>query len=139
MSTTYLSLKWTTSRAHDTYGYNVVTLTDQRTGKRYRAMGGGYDMVGTVLGSWLQDTHQTELRAIADAHGPSTEHRGQIADHYGMYRWEQDGPVTLDGACGLDSMTRIAREIGVSMERTYKPTGHNRGETTGWFIAEDDA
>jgi hypothetical protein len=98
-------------------------------------MGGGYDMVGTVFGNWLADTHQSQLVALADTNGPSTEHRGQVAHLYGMYRWAPAGPVTLDGACGLESMMRIAKSIGVEPERTYKPSGPNRGETTGWIVA----
>ena len=136
---TYLGIRWSISRGRETYGYNIVTLTDETTGKRFRAMGGGYDMVGTVFGHWLAATYPTELAAIADRQGPSTEHRGQVADRYGMYRWEPAGPVTLDGACGLESMQRIARELGVELERTYKRTGPNRGETTGWVVTASDS
>lgn len=136
---TYLRITHGTSKGRETYGYAIVTVHDESTGKRYSCNGGGYDMVGTSLGQWLADTHQDELRAIADKYGPSTEHRGQIADHYGMYRWETDGPVTLDGACGLESIQRIAREIGLELERTYVHTGPNRGNTTGWIVTEEGA
>lgn len=133
---TYLGLKWTTSRGRETYGYNVVTLTDQRTGKRYRAMGGGYDMVGTVFGEWLQETHQDELVQLAAREGwedPQAT-RKQVKGFYGAFAYP-DGKIILDGGCGLESMRRIAEVIGVQLERTYKPTGRNRGETTGWFVA----
>lgn len=136
MSTdTQLSLKWTVSRARDTYGYNVVTLTDAATGKRHRRSGGGYDMTGAVLGSWLQDAYQDELVALADACGSSTEFPGQVAGWYGMYRWRADGPVALNGACGVASMQAIAEGIGVRLTRTYTPTGNNHSAMTGWVVS----
>lgn len=49
----FLALKWTVSRARDTHGYNVVTLTDTSTDRSFRAIGGGYDMEGTVFAEWL--------------------------------------------------------------------------------------
>lgn len=134
---TYLSLRWTTSKAHDTYGYNVVTLTDESTGKRYRAMGGGYDMVGTVFGHWLEDNYQL---TISRGHPGNlrTIREGldglDVAEFYGARRRE-DGTVALDGACGIESMLSIAKALGVKLERTYKRTGANRGETTGWVVA----
>ncbi|HKN42978.1 MAG TPA: hypothetical protein VJW23_03575 [Propionibacteriaceae bacterium] len=133
---TYLSLKWTTSRAHDTYGYNVITLTDERTGKKYRAMGGGYDMVGTVFADWLSDTHRDELRDWAGPLGwenPEATVK-QVKGFYGAIQMPT-GRVRLDGACGLDSIMRVARALGLEIERTFKPTGPSRGETTGWFVS----
>jgi hypothetical protein len=50
--TLYAKFKWTVSRGRDTYGYNICTLYID--GKRVaRCNGGGYDMQGTCLGSWL--------------------------------------------------------------------------------------
>lgn len=133
---TYLGLKWTTSRARDTFGYNVVTLTDQRDGKRYRAMGGGYDMVGTVFGEWLQETHQPELVELAAREGwedPEAT-RKQVKGFYGAFAYP-DGRIVLDGGCGIESMMRIARALGLEIERTYVPKGRNRGDTTGWLVS----
>ena len=133
---TTLRLRWSISRGRDTYGYNICTVIDERTGKRYSCNGGGYDMTGTSFGHWLTDVRQSELRALAAKHGVSTEHRGQVKDFYGMYQWEPDGPVVLDGACGLESMMRVARAVGLGIERTYVEAGAKRGETTGWVITD---
>ena len=55
------------SRGRDTYGYNMVTLSSN-TGKRFRAMGGGYDMHGQVMGEYVQfNASPDRLRAVADA------------------------------------------------------------------------
>lgn len=47
----HLIITHTKSRARDTYGYNVITLWDGKD--HFKACGGGYDMIGTVLGDWL--------------------------------------------------------------------------------------
>ncbi len=131
---TYLALKWSASRGRDTYGDNICTLTDQETGKRFRCNGGGYDMVGTVLGEWLEDRYQGRLQALAAETGTTPAGvRAQLDGFYGLYVTD-DGRVYADGACGLDSMTRVARAIGLAFDRTYKPSGRSRGETTGWLV-----
>lgn len=129
---TLLELGWGISRGRDTYGYNIRRLLDTSTGKRYRCMGGGYDMTGTVFAEWLQDVHQDRLRAIGrQAHGhyvPGEKGWQRGADNadglYGMTAYayaERVGVqrVTLDGACGIDSMVRIAEAIGLVVRRIY--------------------
>lgn len=134
--TTTLRLRWSISRGRDTYGYNICTVIDEQTGKRYSCNGGGYDMTGTSFGHWLADVRQPQLKALAAEHGVSTEHRGQVKDFYGMYQWEPNGPVSLDGACGLESIMRIAKAVGLNIQRTYVEEGTTRGETTGWIITD---
>lgn len=117
MTTTHvLRLKWTTSRGQDTYGWNICTLVDETTGQRYRTTGGGYDMAGAVFGDWLQETAQARLRAL-----PTLD--------YGARRHES-GNVTLDGACGLSSMLRLAEAVGADVTRTHD----RKGNTTGWLV-----
>ena len=56
------------SRGRDTYGYNTVTLTSSAQGKKFRCMGGGYDMHGQVLGEYVQYcATQEQLRAAVSA------------------------------------------------------------------------
>ena len=56
------------SRGRDTYGYNIVTLTSSAQGKKFRCMGGGYDMHGQVLGEYVQYcATQEQLRAAVSA------------------------------------------------------------------------
>lgn len=137
MHATHLSLKWSISRAADTYGYNRVTLTDDSTGKRYACVGGGYDMVGTVLGAWLQDVHADALLTIADrAH----QHRSELDRRtneapdalYGMTSSYKNAAlrsahVYLDGACGESSMVRIAEAAGLSVTSEHNRKGHGTG------------
>ena len=100
MKTRYLEFKWTISRAQETYGYNIVTLQGTHTSKKFRAVGGGYDMQGAVFGEWLQATYPKELRA----------NRAEIGDLSGAY--VDDDGVNLDGSCGLETMIEIAEVIG---------------------------
>jgi hypothetical protein len=141
MSTTYLRVKWSTSRARDTYGYNIVSILDETTGKRFRATGGGYDMTGSAFGEWLQTTFQDRLTAISNrAHmvwtdkgnGEPWKHVSSERGLYGMSFYTHDGRVVLDGACGLSSMERIAEAIGLSVKHTVNASGH----TTGFIITD---
>jgi len=135
--TEYLSVKWTTSKAGDTYGYNRVTLRDE-SGHKYVVIGAvGYDMTGTVFAEWLTDTHQDELRAIAGrAHHTYVDGR-PIANASGMYGMtayvNSTGEVLhvyLDGACDLESVRRIAEALGVSARSTHD----RKGNTTGFVV-----
>lgn len=131
MSDTYLEIKWTISRGRDTYGYNIVTVIDSTTGKRYRAMGGGYDMTGAAFGEWLQDVAQDRLLAIKErAH--RYNYANNCGDLYGM-RWIDRTPhgeperVTVDGACGLESMRTIAEAAGMSVRALVNRQGNVNG------------
>jgi len=55
-----LHFKWTISRARDSYGYNIVTLKVNDI-KKSACNGGGYDMMGTVLGNYIARTFKDEL------------------------------------------------------------------------------
>ena len=118
----HLSLSWSVSKGANTYGYNICRLDDRNNGKRFRCMGGGYDMIGTVFGEWLQHYYQAELLKIKDG------------GFYGMTYLANKNKVSIDGACGIESMIRIAEAIGLEVERDYIATGRRRGETIGWFI-----
>lgn len=68
-----LEFKWTVSRGRDTYGYNICTLyVDGR--KVSRCNGGGYDMKGTCLGTWIAQEFADELRALTPADMPPQSH-----------------------------------------------------------------
>lgn len=147
MTTHVLRLGYGTSRGRDTYGYNIVRLTDETTGRTFRTVGGGYDMRGTVLADWLVDTCQDHLVAIADrayyvAPASGGYRRTDAPDAlYGMARYEYGDAkpiapvrVHVDGACGEDSVMRILETIGATVTRTFVHTGRRRGETTGWLV-----
>lgn len=135
--TTVLQLSTSTSRGRDTYGYTIVRLDDTTTGKRYRCMGGGYDMVGTVLAEWLQETQQERLLAIGDRayyrHTGAEPMTRIEAGLYGMtYHVGSTDRVTLDGACGLESMRRIAEAVGLEVRRLVS----KRGSVTGFVVTD---
>jgi hypothetical protein len=122
----YLQLKWTTSRARDTYGYNIVTLTDSDTGKKYRATGGGYDMTGTVVGEWLAGAADPD-----DAPATINDRTRNDSGLYGMTTHRSPKMtrtwVTLDGGCGLQSMRTIAEAIGMKVTATIDRKGNATG------------
>lgn len=146
MSSTYLRLSYGTSRGRDTYGYNIVTLTDENSWpvKRFRCMGGGYDMVGTVLADWAVATHQDRLLELADrayyvspAEGDLRVMSDDPDRFYGMWRYEYGNAVPIapvrvgiDGACGVESVHRILKAAGLVLTRTHD----RRGNTTGWTV-----
>jgi hypothetical protein len=128
----YLAVKWTVSRGQDTYGYNICTVRPQ-SGKAYRCSGGGYDMLGTCVGDWLEDVYQERLVAIRDrAYDASTRDSGRVQSLspdrlYGMtWNWEKE-TVTLDGGCGIESILKIADAIGLHLMRTHDRKGHTDG------------
>jgi hypothetical protein len=141
MKLNYLKLSWSVSRGRDTYGYNICRL-DSRSGHRYRCSGGGYDMVGKVFGDWLQSEHQTELRELV-ADLPKVPYGStswlQIAEDvnpsfYGLTIRPDDGLVILDGACGIESMRRIARALGLSVSSDC----NKKGNAVGYFISVEE-
>ena len=140
-----LSVSWSTSRGVNSYGWNICRLDDNRTGKRYRTCGGGYDMIGTVLGEWLADVYQDRLRIIGDKAGSYYSKAGGYHSHrtedgrnpargyyYGMTRNDDTGRITLDGACGSSTMRGIAKAIGVTLTSYCD----KKGRVLGYFISD---
>jgi len=125
-------------RGRDTYGWTLVTLTDPSTGKRYRARGGGYDMIGSALGDFIEDRYQNRLRTLAK---PSASKTGKHIYHsegllYGMLRDNDTGAVMLDGGCGISAMKSIAAQIGLSCEGTFRRRGKRRNLESGYKIRD---
>jgi hypothetical protein len=141
-TTTKLTVSWGISRGRETAGWNISRLRDDSTGKRYRCMGGGYDMQGTTFGEWLQDTYQTRLQGIAyrahmrwtrtDNDGPWDMVKNDDG-LYGMSFYTHDGRVVLDGGCGFRSMERIAEAIGLTVRTTVNRKGH----ATGYIVTDN--
>ena len=127
---TYYEIKWTTSRAQDSYGYNIATLINTNTGDKYKTCGGGYDMTGTVLGDMLTAEHQTAIykkRFRAHYRRDKKAHKVTGKDNalYGMTHDAENKRVYLDGACGECSMYKIASECGVKIECVYDRSKRN--------------
>lgn len=108
-----ISIKYGTSRAAETYGWNRVTL--QAVGEPVKAVecGGGYDMFGSALATIMVKMFQHELNKWAEANPD------KIETYYGLTVRDQ-GRVTLDGGCGYGCMERILKEcLGVSYRYLY--------------------
>ena len=135
-----LEFRHTTSRGRNTYGYSIVTLYADGA-KVARCSGGGYDMQGTVLGDYIQDSFQTELLAIRDRADyafrqtvyPKLFKTMNINTLYGMTFHEsykskanRNVPprVVLDGETGFSSMESVLRAIGWSITN-MRTTGRN--------------
>ena len=124
-----LRFAWSTSRARETYGYNICTLYLVRpNGHEVRAArcnGGGYDMQGTALGSWMQDFFRDDLKKLSSDIGSNTPWNTRGAFYglsfwdgkRGKYRktWKPGYTVYLDGGCGFSSMEHILNALGLSL------------------------
>lgn len=141
LAITRLNLSWSTSKGRETYGYNIARLDDNKTKKRFKCMGGGYDMTGTVFGDWLASTYQERLLAICDqAHTTwylegNTPIRLPNRDGglYGMTYNADLKQVRLDGGCGINSMIKIAEAIGLEVQTT----SNKRGHCIGFIVSEE--
>ena len=127
---TFLTVKHSISKAADTYGYNRVTLICQDTGERYACVGGGYDMLGTCLGDYLQANHQMQLaelvlQAYNIYNGRTLSDNGHTGNKlYGLTYDSINNAMLLDGACGFESMVKIAREAGLTVNLYHDKKGH---------------
>ena len=140
MKINHLSISWTTSRGQDTYGWNICRLDSRQSGRRYKTMGGGYDMLGTVFGDWLESEYQRELVELVDrlplvdcgypVAGYMKVGENALPRYYGL-TVKPDGSVSLDGACGHSCMVRIAEAIGLEVQWE----GNKKGHTVGYFVA----
>ena len=127
-----LSIKWTTSRARETYGYTVCTLYLNRyngnSEKTARCSGGGYDLAGTVLGSFIHRFFRDDLKKLASSNGDGDRwnHKNTF---YGLSFWDSERKkyrkhwrpglvIFTDGGCGFSCMERILNALGVTL--TYK-------------------
>jgi len=130
-----LKFKWTTSKARDSYGYNICTLFVNNE-RRTRCNGGGYDMQGTCLGNWIARQFEKKLLEFKkDFYGltfhdpdwkPSEEiiEREEQGKSLGLERYQdfykQSSKLStkkhtipqIDGACGFSSVSNILNHIG---------------------------
>lgn len=129
MSTTTITLTWSISKARDTDGYNVLTLREE--GKKICGCnGGGYDMVGAVLGNYLAYKYPEKLRALTTAYtglcfyDPTydpgqahSEHGGTIAEAEAAGK--SLGLERYQAAYAAASPTATARHTQPSIDGAY--------------------
>jgi hypothetical protein len=136
----FLSISWGVSRGVDSYGYNICRLDSRASGKRYRTCGGGYDMLGTVLGQYLENEHSEELtQLVNDLMRDPANYKDagyQVAGYikfnnlYGMTYNLKTRKISLDGGCGTSSMQTIGEAIGLE----FQWVGNRKGNTIGYII-----
>ena len=127
MTERFLKYRTGISRGRETFGYAIVSLESFETGKRYRCNGGGYDMLGTVLGNWLSDRYQSEMLAYLESLGMkpgdwATSRDGAKANgwHYGTHI-SKKGIAGIDGATGQSNVIELARRMGIIIESVSTP------------------
>jgi len=130
-----LKFKWTTSKARDSYGYNVCTLLVNRE-KKARCNGGGYDMQGTCLGDWIAKEFEKGLLKFKQDfygltyHNPNWQPTDEtiekekkdgfvgLARYQDFYKQSSKLPTEkhtipqIDGACGFSSVEKILNNLG---------------------------
>ena len=106
-----------TSKARDSYGYNIVTLY-RGLRRETSCNGGGYDMKGTCLGQFMGKHVADYFPGILKL--KSTEYYG--LDFYDSikrkYRkhYRPEYSLCLDGGCGLSSMEKILNALGLCLK-----------------------
>ena len=122
-----LTFNWTTSRARDSYGYNICTLKDYKGEKIASTCGGGYDMKGTVLGEMINKYFTHELKKLVANSGSMNTPSGFYGlSHYNpkakthkrrfLKRATSQTQTYVDGGCGFDSMRGILEKIGFKLQ-----------------------
>ena len=102
-----LNFKW--SRSGICHLYNKRS---EKTG--FSAGGGGYDMKGSVFGSFINEYFQNEIKRL------------KTSDFYGLTHWNTKTKkrqntsskftkTYVDGACGFSTMERILNKIGFKL------------------------
>lgn len=126
-----LRFKWTVSKGRNTYGYNICSLIVDGS-KVASCNGGGYDMKGTVLADYIEQNFQDRLLAIKEQAarigrlsrpGGKGKHEYDYTNNesglYGMLTVIDEAGaqahVSIDGACGLSSVEKIAKAAGITL------------------------
>ena len=134
-----LKFRWTTSKAANTYGYNICSLVVN--GEKVSACnGGGYDMQGTALGSWIARKFKKELLQFKEKfyglkfHNPDWKPNQKTLDQekkdgfVGLTRYQDFHSASselptqkhtipeIDGACGFGSVENIINHLGFNLE-----------------------
>lgn len=135
-----VSISWGISRGRDSYGWNICRAISRQTGKTYRTIGGGYDMVGTVIGDWFAAEYQAELHALYARDYMKFKAYSNTGHHahcelHGLFA-RPDGSFYMDGGTGIDCMLRIIEACGFEHQRQYNPRTRSKA-TTGYLISKE--
>ena len=113
----WLEWRWTVSKGRDTYNYNICSLYVDGH-KSASCKGGGYDMEGTAFGDWVEEVYAETLETLSPSDFYGLKFYGKDADgrHVEHASYQAGDNVSLDGACGLSSMVRVAEALGFRFE-----------------------
>ena len=114
-----------TSRGQDSYGYNIVSLYVDGV-KVAMSVGVGFDQHGDCLGRWLTKTYNNRLKELPANYGSLDNNKGFYGlCHYDgtsrTHRATKNSKTSVDGMCGVSSVSAIMREIGVETFEVKKP------------------
>ena len=147
-------IKWGIRRGGDTYGYTTCSLYID--GRKVAACnGGGYDMTGTVFGTWVAYAFDKRLLRIPKKNFTNRRNGEDLQELYGLsfhdpnwvcpkeivdkeesgeslgldryqnfYKSSSSIPTRkhriplIDGACGISSVQRIMKAIGLELRKT---------------------
>lgn len=113
---TLLTFKRTVSRGRETDGWNICSLYIDRV-KKYSCNGGGYDMKGTCLADFIKENFGDQLKKLTTADCTGLTFYKTINKKYKRYkRFPKDGNISLNGACGMNSIERILNKIGFKLK-----------------------
>lgn len=112
-----IEIIWGTSRGRDSYGYTTCSLRVDGKRRAY-CNGGGYDMRGTVLGSFIASEFQEELNALKPSDMPKQSH------------WEQKAGKTVDDGRYFYGLRYI--------DPTYNPGQAKLEHADGCFTKPED-
>lgn len=144
-----LVIRWGTSRGAETYGY--TTCSASIDGKRLGSCkGGGYDMQGTAIalaivaeyGARLWPLHEQAGSAGIQIKGQDYQRIERHENQNGLYGLHVTytntertaGNMHLDGGCGIESVRRVMKEIGLRIRHL-----HSDSRLTVYELIDDQA
>jgi len=136
--TTQIQVKHGISRGVNTYGYNLLSLYADGK-KQTSTCGGGYDMLGTVFGEYISQQYRNRLTDLVPNYGSLDNTQGFYGlvildkDNKRVHKYIEGCHVYIDGGCGYGCVERIAKAIGLTIERL----GHLDTNTTSAYLITD--
>ena len=122
-----------TFRYSDGVNGNIVKVVDKRGDriKGVRCTGYGYDMTGTCLGQFMEQSFPEQIKRL-DSREFYGLHHWNTKTKKRQYKSSENTRSTLDGACGMSSMRDILRKIGFKLEYVNETRG--KVDTTTYIL-----
>lgn len=117
-----VTVRYGTSRGRDTYGYTTCTLSVAGKGRRGHCSGGGYSLIGTVIGEWLERDFSEQLKMLnfGKLRKIGYELCGIrfIDQNTGksVNQWKDGCTISINGIVGDSCMKEILQCLGYCLE-----------------------